>query len=170
MCARSTRLLVPAVLGATVAVWAADPLLLAGQPPGKATEDRILGTWILNVAKSKYSPSPAPKSQRRSYETHPDGVKATIITMFADGTSTKVEYVADYDSLEYQVSGSAGSDTIRLKRISDDTAEATLSHAGTVIGLARRVISRDGRVMTITFEGKDSRGVLVKSVSVYEKE
>jgi hypothetical protein len=44
-CARSRRVL-SLILGSAFAVWAADP---------------VLGTWELNVAKSKYDPGPAPK-------------------------------------------------------------------------------------------------------------
>jgi hypothetical protein len=167
MRSHSTQRLVPAILGAAV-VWAASPFVLASQPP--ASQDRILGTWVLNLVKSKYTPGPAPKSQRRTYEANPDGIRTTVVTVFADGRSTTVEFVADYDSIEHPVTGSAGSDMIRMKKINDETAEAILLHAGTVIGVARRVISRDGKTMTISYQGKDSRDNLVKSESLYEKE
>ena len=167
MRSHSTERLVPAILGAAV-LWAASPFVLARQPP--ASQDRILGTWVLNVAKSKYTPGPTPKSQRRTYEARPEGIKTTIVTVFPDGKSTTVEFVADYDSMEHPVTGSAGSDMIKMKKINDETAEAILSHAGTVIGVARRVISRDGKTMTISYQGKDSRDNLVKSESLYEKE
>jgi hypothetical protein len=163
------QVLVSSALGLAVAVLVvSNPRLVDGQAPAKP--DSILGTWVLNVAKSKYSPGPKPTSQRRTYEVHPDGIKTTIVTVFADGTSTTVEFVADYDSMEHPVTGSAGSDMIRLKRVNDQTAEAILSHAGTVMGIARRVISADGKMLTISFQGKDSRGNLVKSESFYEKE
>ena len=149
-------------------------LLIAGLvvlSPGVFAQPLALsGTWALNVAKSKYTPGPIPKSQRRTYEARPDGIKTTIVTVFADGKSTTVEFVADYDSMEHPVTGSAGSDMIKMKKINDETAEAILSHAGTVIGVARRVISRDGKTMTISYQGKDSRDNLVKSESLYEKE
>ena len=47
------------------------------------------------------------------------------------------------------------------------TAEATLSHAGKVMGTARRVISDDGKTMTITYKGMLG-GDLVNNVAVYE--
>ena len=85
MCARFTRLLFLAVLGAAVFAWAADTPVVASQAPAGSADDPVLGTWHLNVAKSKYSPGPAPKSQVRTYEAHKDGVKATIRTIYADG-------------------------------------------------------------------------------------
>ena len=52
-------------------------------------------------------------------------------------------------AVEHPVTGSAGSDMIRMTKINDETAEAILSHAGTVIGVARRVIFRDGKTMML---------------------
>jgi hypothetical protein len=94
-------------------------------------------------------------------------VKATIRTVDLDGHSTSVQYVAKYDSIEYPITGSAEADAIALKKVDAYTAEASLTHAGKVIGTARRVISKDRKTMTITF--RDARGV-VNNVAVYEKE
>jgi hypothetical protein len=162
MRAYSKRLLVPALLGAAVAAWTAQPL-------ARADEDLVLGTWTLNVAKSRWTPGPSPRSQTRIYEAHPDGLKATIKTVYADGHSTSVEYVAQYDSIEYPLTGSPDAEKIALKRIDAYTAEATLGHAGKVIGTARRVISRDGKTMTITYRG-ELEGRTVNNVSVYERQ
>ena len=99
MCARTPRLLFTATLGAAIAVWAAHPLPIAGQASANSDEDRqLLGTWKLNLAKSKYKIGAPPRSQTRTYEPQGEGVKATISTTFSDGRSTTVGYVANYDS------------------------------------------------------------------------
>ncbi len=170
MCVRSRRLLFPALLGAAVAVWAADPLLVADQARPTADEDLILGTWHLNLAKSKYSPGPTPENQVRTYEAHRDGVKATIKTTYADGRSTIIQYIANYNRMEYPVTGSTDFDTIALTKVDAYTAEANMTHGGREVGLARRVISKDGRTMTITYRGTDSEGTRIDNVTVYEKE
>ena len=126
-----------AILSAAVAVWA-DSLLFAYQ--SQPVRDPLLGTWVLNVAKSKFVPGPAPKSQRRTYEAHPQGVKATIQTVYADGRSASMQYTANYDGVEYPVTGSPDSDAIALKKINDLTAEATLMHAGKIMATVRRVV------------------------------
>jgi hypothetical protein len=170
MCTYFSRLLFPVVLSAAVAVWAADPLLVAypSQAPARV-EDHVFGTWILNPAKSKFSPGPAPKSQKRTYEAHPEGVRATIETVHADGHTTSTQYVANYDAVEYPVTGNPNSDAIALKKINNYTAEATLSHAGRVMATARRVISSDGKTMTITYQGMWA-GQPSNNVAVYEKQ
>jgi hypothetical protein len=156
------------------AALAASTLAPAASLPGQqlpaATEDRVLGTWNLNVAKSSYSPGPPPRSQQRVYRADAGGVKATVTTVNADGQPVTTEYVAGYDNVEHPLSGSPDFDGIALKRINADTAEATLTHARKIIGKARRVVSKDGKTMTITFEGTDSRGRPVRNVALYEKQ
>lgn len=170
MCARTPRLLITATLGAAIAVWAAHPSPALAQNAAGSDEDQLLlGTWHLNVAKSTYRIGVPPKSQTRIYEPQGERVKATITTIFRDGRSTTVGYVANYDSLEYAVTGSPDADTIALKKVAPRTAEVTLSHAGRPMATARRVISEDGQSMTITYKG-EVVGQEVDYVAVYDKQ
>jgi hypothetical protein len=135
-------------------VWAADP---------------VLGTWKLNLEKSSYNPGPAPKSQTRIYEAHPEGIRVTIKTTMPDGRSTSVQHPLNYDGKEHPITGSSQSDAIVLQKIDDYTSEAVLKHASKVLGRNRRVVSNDGKTMTISYEGTDNRGRQVKNIGVYEK-
>ena len=142
----------------------------AGETQAASNVDLVLGTWILDVEQSKFSPGPAPKSQKRTYQSHLDGVETSIETVGADGKLATIRYVADYDSLEYQLTGSSRVDTIQLKRVNDRVAEATLRHARKELGTARRTISEDGNSMTISFRGKDTDGRAINNVAVYKRE
>jgi hypothetical protein len=155
-----------AYFGLLISTLVLEPLLAA--PFQVSENDRVLGTWVLVIEKSKYDPGPPPRSQTRAYQPHADGVKATIRTVYANGHTTDIQYTAKYDSVEYPVLGSVDSDTITLKRVDEFTAESVLGHGGKVIGTARRVISRDGKTMTITYRGT-SEGKPVNNVSVYER-
>src|SRR5262249_39917193 len=118
MCAHMLRLLITTVLGGVIAVWATHPLPVIGQSRGDVDEDKLLlGTWKLNVAKSKYKVGIPPQNQIRTYEPSGQGVKATVKTTYANGRSTTVEYVANFDSLEYPVTGAPDTDTIALKKV-----------------------------------------------------
>ena len=132
--------------------------------------DAAMGTWKLNVSKSKYTPGPPPKSGMLKYEASEGGVKRTGETIEADGKKTGFEYTAKYDGTDYPVTGSEYFDTIAIKRIDDNTAEATLKKAGTVVRNAKRVISKNGKVMTITMSGTNDKGEEIKNVSVYDKQ
>ena len=47
--------------------------------------DNQVGTWKLNVAKSKYSPGPPPKEGTLTVEAIPNGLKITIHGTDAEG-------------------------------------------------------------------------------------
>jgi hypothetical protein len=147
---------------------AATVSLHAAQAPPAASDDHIIGTWQLDVAKSKYSPGPGPVSETRTYRRGPNGIEGMIQRRFADGRTDRIEYVAEYDR-EYPVMGTQDYDHILLKRINARTAEAVLSHAGRLFGTARRVIDESGKTMTITFKRDSSGGTTVNNTAFYEK-
>jgi hypothetical protein len=164
----SQRLLLPTILLGLVSGLAtsfANPQSITR----KQAEDRVIGRWTLDLAKSRFAGGSAPKSQTRIYEADPMGVKATITTIHADGHATTVRYVAGYDSVEYPLTGSPEYDAISLKRVDEATAEARLIHAGKEIATARRVISEDGRTMTITVKTNIS-GAEVTNTAVFQRQ
>jgi hypothetical protein len=150
---KAARILGMLALGLTL--WAADP---------------AIGTWKLNVAKSKYSPGPAPKSATATYEENGDGIKRTGESVDADGKTTSMAYSARYDGKDYPVTGSDAFDAITLKRINDSTNQATLKKSGKVVTTARRTVSADGKMMTLTIAGTNAKGQKMKNTAIYEKQ
>jgi hypothetical protein len=163
----SPRLVVTALLGAIVLLVTPSSDLLA-QRGVTGEQDHLLGTWRLDVAKSKYSPGPPLKSETRTYTRDEAGVQGRIDRQYADGRREVIDYRADFDR-EVPVSGTKAYDAVRLKRIDAYTTEGVLSHAGRVFGVSRRVISTDGQTMTITFR-REERGDMVNNFAVYHKE
>jgi len=157
------RSLLAAFIGVAVLV-AAHPL--SAQSPALG-EKVLLGTWRLDLSKSKYFPGPAPRSETRIYTADKDGVLGTINRVYADGHPEIIQWQANYDH-EQTVTGTPAYDAIKLKKIDDYTSESTLSHAGVVFGTARRVISRDGNTLTITFERKTAEDT-IRNVAVYNR-
>jgi hypothetical protein len=163
---RGSRLFVQSVLLAATAGFFSHQAHVGAQ--SAATEqDPLLGSWQLDVAKSRYVPGPPPRSETRTYVRDKDGMKGTIRRQRDDGREEVIEYRADFDR-EYPVMGTEAYDTIRLRRIDAHTADAVLSHGGRVFGTARRVVSEDGRTLTIAFRQED-RGVLENNTAVYRK-
>jgi len=140
-------------------------VLILGAPSTMRAADPVVGTWHLNVAKSRYDPGPPPKSQTRIYREEKGEVKAVVITVYKNGNSDTVHYPANYDGKEHPVSGSPDSDGILMKRMDEYSAESILMHAGRTIGTAVRTVSHDGQTMTITFKGPN-----VNNSAYYEKE
>ena len=55
-------------LGIGIATIVATILIGIGGQSASAQGDPLLGTWVLNVAKSKYTPGPPPKEQTTTFE------------------------------------------------------------------------------------------------------
>ena len=68
--------------------------------------DNSIGTWKLNVAKSRYKPAPLPvKNLTATREAAPDGVKVTSSGERTDGTAINASYTAKYDGSASAVTG-----------------------------------------------------------------
>ena len=132
--------------------------------------DPSSGTWELNLAKSKYDPGPAPKSQTRTYEAVGESLKVSIEGVTAEGKQTHTDYTGKYDGKDFPVSGNPDADTMSLKRIDDSTTEATLKKAGKVVINSTRLISKDGKVMTVKTKGTNAKGGTFNNTLVFDKQ
>ncbi len=139
--------------------------------------DNFSGTWKLNVAKSKYSPGPAPQSGTTKIEATADGLKISADGMNAEGKKTHTEYSAKFDGKDYPdkvlLDGKAdpdGADMISIKKIDDFTFEATTKRQGKVLTVTKNVISSDGKTRTQTSTGVNAQGKPVSKTVVYERQ
>jgi hypothetical protein len=144
-------------------------LVLAGSKLAAQGADPIVGTWELNVAKSKYSPGPAPKSETRTYVVTGQDIKATSKGVDSTGTPTSAEWTVNYDGKDRPQTGNPNADTLSLKRIDAFTTEWTQKKADKVVLTGTRTISRDGKVMTITTKGTNAKGQAINDVEIFEK-
>jgi hypothetical protein len=110
------------------------------------TADPLIGTWELNIAKSKYDPGPAPKSETRTYVVVGQDIKANSKGVDADGKPTSRQLTLNYDGKDRPATGSLDLDALSLKRIDAFTAEFTLKKTGKVVATGTRAISKDGKV------------------------
>jgi hypothetical protein len=131
--------------------------------------DPMNGTWELNLAKSKFSPGPPPKSDTRTFEVTGDDVKFTGKQINAQGKPITVGYTAKFDGKDYPITGSENFDTISLKRIDASTSEATLKKGGKVMYSSKRTTSKDGKTLTFTGKGTNAKGQAVNDVLVFDK-
>ncbi len=131
--------------------------------------DPRVGSWHLNVAKSKYSPGPAPKSQMLKIEAAGKGEKVTSETISATGDKTVTEYTAEFDGKPHPLKGSAVADMVTLKRVDSNTTERVDSKGGKTMATYHRVVSTDGKTMTVTIKGTNAQGQAISNVIVFEK-
>jgi hypothetical protein len=132
--------------------------------------DARIGTWRLNVAKSKYSPGSGPQSLTVKVEASGQGEKVTSEGVNAAGTPTMTQYTANFDGKDYPLTGSQNADKVSLKRIDARTTERTDKKGDTVVITRTRVVSQDGKTMTVTEKGTNAQGQAVDNVVVFEKQ
>ena len=127
-----------------------------------------LGTWTLNVAKSKYSPGPTPKSGTVTFSAVGQAVKA-VVDGVSDTAKTHWEYTATLDGKPAPVTGNPDGDMVVAKRINATTIETSYTLKGKPTTVNTRVVSADGKTMTITTTGVNGQGQKVNNVQVFER-
>ncbi|MGB8522033.1 MAG: hypothetical protein WCD43_03615 [Candidatus Acidiferrales bacterium] len=133
----------------------------------------FLGTWKMNVGKSKVTGIPMPKSLTREVVTQEGGTKFSYKGVTANGKPIDYSFVTNYDGKDSPITGTgalAGADSIAIKRIGSYKAEAILKRGGKEIGKSTSEVSRDGKVSTITGTGKTPDGKDYSTVTVYDKQ
>jgi opacity protein-like surface antigen len=152
-----------------VCALAASALALASARAAVAA-DNWIGTWNLNVAKSKFKPGPPLKSQTLKFETAAEGIKLTSDGVDADGTATHGEYTAKFDGTDTPWSGNPNADTASPKRIDADHYRNTWKKGGKVTVTADVMVSKDGKTLTVTQTGKDAKGRAMNTVEVFDRQ
>jgi hypothetical protein len=137
-------------------------VLVVGDIVSVSAQDPRVGTWKLNVAKSTFSPGPAPRSNTMKIEASGQGEKFTTEGVNAEEGRTAVQYTANYDGKDYPITGAPNADMISLKRIDARTVERTNKKDGKVNVTITYVVSQDGKTMTATVKGTNAQGQPVK--------
>jgi hypothetical protein len=130
--------------------------------------DPRIGTWTLNVAKSK---GVSVKSETRTYTQSGDSITGHSEAVNADGSTQVYGFTEKSDGKDYQYTGQspAGADTLSVKRVGNMfTSES--KKGGKVLFTTKVTFSADGKVMTLTSKGADADGKPINSVRVYDKQ
>jgi hypothetical protein len=132
--------------------------------------DNSLGTWKLNMEKSKFSPAAPVKSLTSVREASDGGLKVTTTGEQADGTAINASYTAKYDGKESSVTG-APYDTISIKQVNANTLTFTQKKKdGKYNVTGRSVVSKDGKTMTGTIKGTNADGKAYSATMVWDKQ
>jgi hypothetical protein len=142
------------------------PWALAAQPAG----DTSTGTWKLNVAKSTFGSESSPKGETRIYSVTPQGTHVVIETEAADGKSTKTDATITYDGKPRPVKGNPDYDSAAATRIDRYETKVDLIRKGQVIGSLLRVVSQDGKTMTVDMMTQKLDGTTETAMSVYQRQ
>jgi len=154
----------------SAAVVGVFTMALAGALLAQAADPQI-GTWKLNVAKSTFSPGPAPTSGTTKIEAAGAGAKLIVDQTAADGAARHWEFTADYDGKDVPITGNnPDADTVARTRVNANTVETISKKAGKVVTTQRSTVSADGKTRTVTTKGVNAAGKTVNNVAVYERQ
>jgi hypothetical protein len=134
-------------------------------------ESRV-GIWELNLAKSTFSPGPAPKRQTLTFQKA--GPQWTALLQGIDGSGKPISpdignLVINFDGKDHPTPAE-DYDTTAWKRIDPAKYEVIRKRAGKVVLISINVVSKDGKTMTITTTGQNANGQAVNNVRVYDKQ
>ena len=150
-------------LGVVVGMFVAVTIVAA------QSKDPFVGTWVLNSAKSKYSPGPAPKSGTTTIEASGSGYKMTVHQATPSGAQDW-SIVTNLDGKPAKVVGTnSNADMIAYRRVDAHTLESVQSKGGKETQRQKIVVSADGKTRTVTSTGVDGAGQKVNNVAIYEK-
>jgi hypothetical protein len=145
-------------------------LAVASLASAAGAPDPIVGTWSLNVAKSKFSPGHELKSQTRTYSETADGVSLKVNGVGADGSAITQQATFKYDGKSYPMTGAADYDALSLKRVNGSTVNSTMLKSGQPVGTTVRTTSMHGKVMTLASKVKDASGKSYEMTLVFDKQ
>jgi hypothetical protein len=145
-------------------------MLLAGTALAQSQES-VYGTWKVNLAKSKYSPGPAPTSSMAKWEAFQGGVKLTVDVVPAKGETQHWESSGKFDGKDHPVKGNnPDADAVAFSKIDAHTYETVSKKGGKITLTAHIVVAADGKTRITTQTGKDGQGRTVNNSSFYEKQ
>jgi len=136
----------------------------------KAKPDSWMGTWTLNLAKSTYNASPAPRRGTSRLSPAAGGAMQLVQEqVLADGTLRRIETITPFDGKDHAVAALPGV-TYALTRVNDTIYVLLAKQNGVVTSTTLTVVSSDGSTRTSTTVTVDAEGRTVANIAVYDRQ
>jgi hypothetical protein len=138
-----------------------------------ADADPFVGVWKLDADKSVF-PKGGPSFLTGTIGVEADGntLKSQALTATEQGFANNVSFNCSLDgkpckpTTSLPMRGSSTVDTITLKRVDPHTITATGTKSGKLVYSDRRVVSADGKTLTVNRHGVAPNGTEYESVIV----
>jgi hypothetical protein len=136
-----------------------------------AQSGSMIGTWKLNVEKSKYPAGMTPRSQTNIYQQDGQNIKGTVQQVDAQGNATTTVLMHIYDGQSHPVTGNPNYDARSYTRVDANTLVSATTKGGKLVQVATIVVSQDGKTFTTTTTGiLNAAGQAGTTVAVYDKQ
>jgi len=135
-----------------------------------AQSSSLIGTWKLNLDKSKYPPGLAPRSTTLNYTQDGQNIRNTTQTIDAQGNAISGVLMHIYDGLPHPSTGAPDYDASAYTRVDANTLIVARFKAGKLIAVGTIVISSDGKTMNNPTTGLGSGPGAATSIAVFDKQ
>jgi hypothetical protein len=148
-----------AVFALVTSLWAADP---------------SVGTWKLNLAKSKLPPSTQaqPKEETQVVQEIEDEMQVTVTGIRTDGSPISDKHSAPKNGgmVTYQQGAPPAGVTIVYTLIAPGDSYVTVLQNGRQIAVVHAVVSKDGKTNRWTTRGIDENGKAYEGLTVWDRQ
>jgi len=146
-------------------------ILLMGFAHGldlSAQNERFLGIWELNLAKSSITRGAPPRSEMIVNLAEPGGFRSVLSVVTERGTSVEIHHY-NFDGAFHQTEGSDPRE-LSFRRVDQNTIDQDTRRNGQVTVNRRIAVSADGMTMTLIASGTTGGGQKYeKDTRVYDK-
>lgn len=132
--------------------------------------DSSIGSWKLNLQKSTFGSQKPPQSEIRTYTATPKGTQVVITDTQPDGKQEVSKTLLTYDGKPQRITGSENYDTVTTSRVSKNETTANIMRKGKMVGSLRRVVSDDGKTMTMNMKLDKADGSTETQMSVFDRQ
>jgi hypothetical protein len=144
-------------------------VLAAVDASGQAKLDSWHGAWTLNLAKSTYGASPAPRSGTSRLTPAAGGAMQLVQEQItSDGTPRRIETTTPFDGRDHPVESLPGV-TYALTRVNDFIYVLLAKDKGVATSTTLTVVSSDGSTRTSTTVTVNAAGRTVANIAVYDR-
>lgn len=132
--------------------------------------DALLGDWDLNIAKSRFEPSPPMKKYTmKVIDAGADHLLIKSDWIDADGTVGHVEYSTALDGKPISLIDYPIADSVTDTMVNATTWKSVWTKKGKVVERELETISADGKIFREVDQGKDEKGKKYKNHLVFER-
>lgn len=136
---------------------------------GTAFADPIIGTWKLNVAKSKFAPGGELTAGTRVY-TESAGLYTLEQKLTGKDGKERSGKATYRNGQDVKQDSSDLADTTIAKKIDANTWDFDLKKGGKTVGHVHRVVSTDGKTLTVHNSGAQLSGAKEDETLVFDKQ
>jgi len=131
--------------------------------------DPIVGTWKLNVAKSKFSPGAELTAGSRIY-TEAKGVYTLDQKLTGADGKERSSHTQYRDGKDVKQAAGGPADATHATKIDANTWDFDLKKDGKVVGHVHRVVSADGKTLTVHNTGMQLSGATGDETLVFDRQ